>query len=109
MEFDALAAADRKDLARLAELLEAGLLSPPLSALSLRDHIAAAHADPVARCFAEFSQDVPPGHIALLLRAFVAGAQSADGSSLPVDVVPSGPDATGGSRNTGPGHAATVG
>ena len=49
MAFDVLAATDRQDLIRLAGLLEAGLLSPPLSALSLRDHIAAAHASAVAR------------------------------------------------------------
>ena len=102
MEFDALAAADRQDLIRLADLLETGLLSPPLSALSLRDHIAAAHADAVAQCFGELTQrDMPPGHIALLLRAFAAGAKSAGGSSLPVEVVVSGPDATGGTRDTG--------
>ena len=102
MEFDALAAADRQDLIRLADLLETGLLSPPLSGLSLRDHIAAAHADAVARCFGELTQrDMPPAHIALLLRAFAAGAQSAGGSSLPVEVVVSGPDATGGARDTG--------
>ncbi len=102
MEFDALATVDRQDLVRLAGLLEAGLLSPPLSALSLRDHIAATHGDAVARCFGELSQrDIPPGHIALLLRAFVAGVQWAGDSSLPIEVVVSGPDATGGARDTG--------
>ncbi len=102
MKFDALVAADRQDLIRLAGLLEAGLLSPPFSALSLCDHIAAAHADAVARCFGELSQrDMPPSHIALLLRAFAAGAQAAGGSSLPVEVVVSGPDAAGGARDTG--------
>ena len=53
IKFDALAAVDRKDLVRLAELLEAGLLTPPLSALSLRDHIAAVHAVPIAQCLGE--------------------------------------------------------
>ena len=102
MEFDALAAADRQDLIRLADLLETGLLLPPLSALSLRDHTAVAHADAVAQCLGELTQrDMPPGHIALLLRAFAAGAQSASGSSLPVEVVVSGPDATDGARDTG--------
>ena len=50
MEFGALAAAGRQDLVRLADLLEAGLLTPPPSALSLRDHIGAAHAAPLAQC-----------------------------------------------------------
>ena len=102
MEFDALAAVDHKDLVRLAELLEAGLLTPPLSALSLRDHIAAAHAPPIAQCLAELiASDMPPLHIALLIRAFAAGAESAGNSSSPVEMVVSGPDATGGARDTG--------
>ncbi len=102
MEFDALAAIDQQDLIRLANLLDAGLLSPPLSALSLHDHIAAAHADAAAGCFKELTQrNMTPSHIALLLRAFTAGAQASSGSSLPVEVVVSGPDATGGARDTG--------
>ena len=97
-----MAAADRRDLVRLADLLEAGLLAPPLSALSLRDHIAAAHAAPVAQCLGELGgRGMPPAHIALLLRAFAAGAQAGGGSSLPVEMVVSGPDATGGARDTG--------
>ncbi len=100
--FGALAAADRQDLVRLADLLEAGLLKTPPSALSLRDHVAASHAAPLARCLGELvAQDMPPGHVALLLRAFAAGAQAAGGSSSPVEVVVSGPDATGGARDTG--------
>ena len=103
MEFDALAAVDRKDLVRLAELLEAGLLTPPLSALSLRDHIAAVHA--VRDCTmprgAHRDETCRPGHIALLFRAFAAGAEPAGNSSSPVEMVVSGPDATGGARDTG--------
>ena len=100
--FEALAALDRHDLIRLAELLEAGLLAPPSSALSLRDHIDAAHADAVAGCLGELAaRDMPPAHVALLLRAFVAGRQAADASSAPVEVVVSGPDAIGGARDTG--------
>ena len=102
MEFDALAAADRQDLVRLADLLEAGLLTPPVSALSLCDHIAAAHAATVAQCLEELGADgMPPAHIALVLRAFAAGGQAAGSSALPVEMVVSGPDATGGARDTG--------
>lgn len=102
MEFGVLAAASRQDLVRLAELLEAGLLTPPLSELSLRDHIAAAHAAPLAQCLGELvARDMPPAHIALLLRAFAAGVQVADDSSASVELVVSGPDATGGARDTG--------
>ncbi|MDE0038706.1 MAG: DISARM system phospholipase D-like protein DrmC [Gammaproteobacteria bacterium] len=102
MEFEALAAADRQELVRLADLLEAGLLTPPTSALSLCDHMAAAHAESVAQCLEKLSAEgMPPVHIALMLRAFTAGAQAAGGSSLPVELVVSGPDATGGARDTG--------
>ena len=102
MKFDALAAADPQDLVRLAELLDAGLLTPALSALSLRDHMAAAHAAPVARCIERISADgVPSAHIALILRAFAAGTQAADESSTSIEVVVSGPDAIGGVRDTG--------
>ena len=102
MEFDALAATNCQDLIRLADLLEAGLLVPPLSALSLRDHIAASHTAPLAQCLGNLiEKDMSPTHIALLLRAFIAGAQATDSSSLPVEVVASGPDATGGARDTG--------
>lgn len=102
MTFDTLAAVGKQDLVRLAELLEAGLLTPPLSELSLRDHIAATHAAPLAQCLGELvARDMPPDHIALLLRAFAAGVQVADSSSASVELVVSGPDATGGARDTG--------
>ena len=102
MKFDSLAAAGSKDLLRLAELLEAGLLTPPMSALSLRDHMAAAHAASVAECLAELSAEgMPPVHIAFVLRAFTAGTESAGDPSSHVEIVISGPDATGGARDTG--------
>ena len=102
MNFDALAAVDGKDLVRLAELLEAGLLAPPISALSLRDHMGVAHAASVAECLASLSTDgMAPVHIAVMLRAFAAGAHAAGGPSLPADLVVSGPNATVGARDTG--------
>lgn len=102
MEFNALVALDRNELIRLADLMEAGLLLPPLSALSLRDHIADIHAAPVAECLGELiRRDMQPTHIALLLRAFVAAAKTASDAAVPVEVVVSGPDAAGGFRDTG--------
>ena len=101
-DFGDLAAVGRSNLLRLADLLGAGLLAPPLSTFTLREHLADAHAAPVAQCLGELTrQDMPPAHIALLLRAFVAGGQSASDVSVPVEVVVSGPDATGGARDTG--------
>ncbi len=101
-DFDALATVDRQDLLRLADLLEAGLLTPPFSPLALRNHIPAAHADAVVQCFGELSkQDVPATHNALLLRAFAAGLQARSRFSAPIELVISGPDSTGGARDTG--------
>ena len=102
MDFGDLALLDRKDLRRLADLMKAGILAPPLSPLSLRDHIPDDHAVPVAHCLEELiRRDMPPGHIALLLRAFAAGSQVSSNESTPVDIVVSGPDTTGGARDTG--------
>ena len=102
MHFGGLAALDRNHLHRLADLLEAGLLSPPISALTLRDHIPDAQAAPVAECMGELvERDMVPAHIALLLRAFATGTQVAGDATTPVEVVVSGPDATGGARDTG--------
>ena len=42
-----------------------------------------------------------PAHMALVLRAFAAGAQADGDAEVPVEVVISGPDATGGARDTG--------
>jgi len=102
MNFDILADADLQDLTRLADLLEAGLLTPPMSALSLRDHITAAKAAPVSQFIGELvARDMTSTQTALLLRAFAAGAQSAGASSSPVEVVVSGLDATDSARDTG--------
>ena len=102
MEFGRLAALDRSDLLRLADLLEAGLLVPPLSALTLRDHIPDVHATPVAQCIRDLtSRDMVPNQIALLLRTFAAGRKAAGDIPTPIEVVISGPDSTGDTRDTG--------
>ena len=101
MDFATLAALDGNDLTRLAELLEAGLLKPPLGALTLRGHIADAHAGALSECFEDLShRGMPPDHIAATLRAFAAGRQ-AGGVSAPIEVVVSGPDTVATARDTG--------
>ncbi len=101
--FDALRAVDRSDIVRLADLLDADLLTPPFGALTLRTHVAGAHAAPLARCLEDLARrDMPPAHVALLLRAFAAGRQASSAASrLAAEVVVSGPDATGNARDTG--------
>lgn len=102
MDFEVLAEMRRTDLLRLANLLDAGLLSPPFGTLALRDHIPKAHMTPLAQCLGELEhRDMQPQHIALLLRAFAAGARPTDGEFPRVEIVVSGPDATGGARDTG--------
>ena len=101
MDFAALAALDGNAPTRLAELLEAGLLKPPLSVLTLQGHVADAHAEALSECFEDLSRrGMPPGHIAAALRAFAAGRR-AGGVSAPIEVVVSGPDTAATARDTG--------
>ena len=102
MDFDALAALRRGDLLRLADLLDAGLLVPPFGALALHDHIPKTHASTLAQCLEELAGGgMQPRHIALLLRASATRAESSDNTPTGVEVVISGPDSTGGARDTG--------
>ena len=102
MDFDVLAGVRRNDLLRLADLLEVGLLSPPFGTLALRDHISEAYMTPLAQCLGELTRrDMQPQHIALLLRAFAAGTRPTDDELPHVEIVVSGPDATGSARDTG--------
>ena len=102
MDFGALAVVGRNNLLSLADLLDAGILTPPLTALALFDHMSEAHAVSVAQCLGKvIPPDMSPAHIALFLRAFVAGNQVPGDVYSPVEVVVSGPDATGSARDTG--------
>ena len=97
-----LAALRRGDLLRLADLLDASLLTPPYGVLALRDHIPDECATVVAQLLGDLAQqDMRPRQIALLLRAYAAGAQPPNDVSPRVEVVVSGPDSTGGARDTG--------
>ncbi len=97
-----MAAVGGNNLRRLAELLEAGLVIPPLSALALRDHVDDRHAAPLAECLAEIAgPEAPATQLALLLRAFVAGARSAGQATPSIEVVVTGPDVGGQARDTG--------
>ena len=100
--FDGLAAVGGDGLLRLADLFEAGVLALPTTALALREHVADQHARAVAQCLGELPlANATPMQAALLLRACAAGTRIAAVSPVPVDVVVSGPDATGGARDTG--------
>ena len=101
MDFVALAALDGNALTRLAELLEVGLLKPPLSALTLQGHVPGAHVGALSGCLDDLARrGMPPDHVAAVLRAFAAGRR-ASGVSAPIEVVVSGPDAAAAARDTG--------
>lgn len=101
MDFAALAALGGNDLTRLAELLEAGLLKPPLGVLTLQGHVPGAHAGALSGCLEDLARrGMPPDHVAAVLRAFAAGRQSG-GVSAPIEVVVSGPDTAATARDTG--------
>ena len=97
-----LNALNRPGLMRLAELLEAKLLQPPFGELALQDHVPAVHVKSVATCLADLTRlEVSPGHIALVLRALALGRNVNGQESDLIDVVVSGPDIAGVSRETG--------
>lgn len=102
MDFDVLATVRHSDLLRLADLLDAGLLAPPFGALALRDHIPEAHVAPLTQFLGDPAhRGMQPQHIALLLRAYAVGARPTNDEMPRVEIVVSGPDATGGARDTG--------
>ncbi len=97
-----LNALDRAGLMRLADLLQAKLLQPPFGELALQDHVPAVHVNSVSTCLADLTRlDVPPAHIALVLRALALGRNINGQVSDLIDVVVSGPDVAGVSRETG--------
>ena len=101
-QFTTLALLDRNDLIRLAQLLEAGLLKPPLGPLTLASHIAVRYVPPVSECLEELAQlGMSPNQIALVLRAFAAGRQMGGDASTSLEVVVSGPDILATTRDTG--------
>ena len=101
-EFTALAHLDASQLRRLAEVIEAGFLTPPFTKLGLREHVPAAVAESVAACLAEIAkqQDRREG-IGLVLRAFAAGSAVDRDIAGSVELVVSGPDPLGAARDTG--------
>ncbi len=87
---------------RLADLIDAGLVSPPFHELTLREYLADVSAGSIAECLEGFvRQGMSSAHIARLLRAFAAGQQVSSDPSTFIDVVISGPDMGGSARDTG--------
>ncbi|MDE0164742.1 MAG: DISARM system phospholipase D-like protein DrmC [Bryobacterales bacterium] len=100
-EFHALSELERDDLIRLAELLEAGLLKPPLGPLTLRNQVAVSQVEPITRWFEDLSRyELTSEQMALVLRAFTAGSSTGSKAAASVEIVVSGPDATLMARNT---------
>jgi phosphatidylserine/phosphatidylglycerophosphate/cardiolipin synthase-like enzyme len=102
IDFAALAGPDRTNLIRLAELLEAGFVTPPFGALALQNHIPIEHVQAVSAFLDGLTQQqMSPTQIALVLRSFAVGRQANRDVSDLIDIVVSGPDAAGSARDTG--------
>ena len=100
--FHALDALDVANLTRLADLVEAGLVAPPFTALGLQGHVPRVHVSPLLSFLIDLdSKNERPAQIAVILRAFAAGKASDPDLSKIIDVVVSGPDATSTTRDTG--------
>lgn len=101
-DFDTLAGTSTDELLRVANLIEAGLLTFPPDALALRDHVSQKQVANLAECLAKLArQDMRSEQVALLLRAYAAGRKSTDHVIQPIEIVVSGPDVAGGARDTG--------
>ena len=100
--FHVLDTLDVQSLARLADLLESGLVAPPFTALGLQGYVPQAQVSSLLSFLNDLdSRNERPAQIALMLRAFAAGKSSAPDPSKIIDVVVSGPDTTLTTRNTG--------
>ena len=102
IEFDILNDIGGQNLHRLAQMLEAGLLTPPYSALSLDGLIAQPHCEILSAFLTQLAQRLEsPRQIGLVLRSFAAGRGYTKQPFDNIDVVVSGPDASSIARDTG--------
>jgi len=102
MEFDSLAALDRKHLLRLAELWGSDQMSPPCTELALQNYLPKEMASRSAKFLKSLlQQKMSNSQIALLLQAYIAGTEDSIHNSPPVEVVVTGPDVTASARDTG--------
>ena len=100
--FDALSGLDSAIVNRLAELIEADLLTPPFTRLTVGDHVPTPRAEAVSRSLNDIaSRQASAAQTALVLRAFAAGTTVKKDTSEAIQVVVSGPDPSGSARDTG--------
>ena len=90
------------ELARVADLLESGLLTPPFTELGLRNHIGQSDAESLWQYLSYLNgQGMIPSQMAVVLRAHLDGRTIAGKDSQQIDVVISGPDVMAMFRDTG--------
>ena len=93
---------DQSGLARVADLLESGLLAHPFTELGLINHIGESATRPLLQFFSELNdKGMTPPQMAVVLRAYLAGGTKVADHSQDIDVVISGPDAMTIFRDTG--------
>jgi len=101
MNLQCLASLDQKELVRLADILVSEQSVPPLTELSLQNYLTRENASQVAQLFQDLQKkNISTSQLAIILRAFVAGTQSAKDTPPPVEVVVTGPDTTTRNRDT---------
>ena len=101
MNPQALSNIDRLGLARVAEMLESGLLSPPYTELGLRNHVDESQGPLLFQFLSELTtQGMTPSQVAVVLRAYLAGCAQTVDHSRDIDVVVSGPEPMTSLRDT---------
>ncbi len=91
----------RPELARVAEMLESGLLNPPYSELGLRNYVGESQASLLFHFLSELTTEgMTPSQVAVVLRAYLAGSAHVVDHSRYIDVVVSGPEPMTSLRDT---------
>ena len=102
IEFDTLDSIDGRNLTRLAQMLESGLLTPPFTALGIRGIVAQDQAATIAAFLNQLAERTGSTQsIGLVLRALMAGKGYSRSPAEIIDVVVSGPDVSSTARDTG--------
>ena len=98
----ALRGLDEPELAKVADLLESGLLNSPFTELGLSNHIGTPNAKLLGPYLSDLdAQALSPSQMAVVLRAHLEGRTIVGEDSRQIDIVITGPDAMTMFRDTG--------
>ena len=97
----ALGGIGRPELARVAEMLESGLLNPPYSELGLKNYVGESQASLLFHFLSELTtQGMTPSQMAVVLRAYLEGNFHAGDQGEDINIVVSGPEPLATFRDT---------